>query len=299
MLSRKNFIRSSLELNLFFQRIMKEHLFFIETSLHPVASNYIEEANLLKQSLEEVMLETLIFANGAISQEAIDSKELVTEYTLPAEEITSKLTGSSINTSITNYELNLVNDPHFQYTEPLEAWVSNLNTRSSNLLKEIIMFKEDLLLNVLECNISIEMYPHMIQHLIKEANLYLEVLNCLENKELPSYTVCMELDFWNHVMKDHSEFIDGLLDPEEKTLKKVAKDFTELFEKLVDECRKENQKEIENKSLKATKEMKDFKRDATIGLLECKIKSIIPPLLADHVLREAYHYIRLIKALKK
>lgn len=32
MLSREEFIRESLELNLFFQRIMKEHLFFIETS---------------------------------------------------------------------------------------------------------------------------------------------------------------------------------------------------------------------------------------------------------------------------
>lgn len=299
MLSRKEFIKVSLEVNLFFLRIMKEHLFFIETSLHPIAADYIAEADLLKQSLEDLMLETLIFANGAISQDAIDSKELVTKYTLPAEEVTSKLTGSSINTSITNYELNLVSNPDFEYTEVLEVWVVNLNIRSSNLLKEIIQFKKNLFLNVSECKISIDMYPHMIQHLIREANLYLEILDCLQDKKLPSYTICKELDFWNHIMKDHAEFIDGLLDPEEKALKEVAENFATSFEKLVGECVEENEKEILDKSFKSTKQISDFKKDATIGLIECKIKSIIPPLLGDHVLRESYHYIRLLKILKQ
>ena len=298
MLSRKNFIQYSLELNLFFQRIMKEHLFFIETSLHPVASKYIQEADLLKQSLEEMMLETLIFSNGAISQDAIDSKELVTQNTLPAEEITSNLTGSSINKSITNYELNLVNDPHFEYTEALEKWVVHLNIRALNLLREVIDFKENLFSNVSECKISIEMYPHMIKHLINEANLYLDILVCLQDKKLPNYPVCQELNFWNHIMEDHSDFIDGMLDPEEKTLKEFAEKFAKEFEKLVEECLKETEKKIIEKSLKTTEVIKDFKKDATMGLIECNIKSIIPPLLADHVLREAYHYIRLLKMMK-
>ena len=297
-MSRKNFIKYSLELNLFFQRIMKEHLFFIETSLHPVAAEYIQEADLLKQSIEEMMIETLIFANGAISQDAIDSKELVTQNTLPAEEITSNLTGSSINKSITTYELNLVNDPHFEYTEALEKWVVHLNIRALNLLREVIDFKENLFFNVSECKISIEMYPHMIKHLINEAKLYLDILVCLQDKKLPNYPVCKELIFWNHIMEDHSDFIDGMLDPEEKVLKEMAEKFANEFEKLVEECLKENEKKIIEKSLKTTEEIKDFKESATMGLIECNIKSIIPPLLADHVLREAYHYIRLLKMMK-
>lgn len=31
------------------------------------------------------------------------------------------------------------------------------------------------------------------------------------------------------------------------------------------------------------------------GILQCKIRSVILPLLADHVLREANHYIRLLR----
>jgi hypothetical protein len=48
-------------------------------------------------------------------------------------------------------------------------------------------------------------------------------------------------------------------------------------------------------SLRATRNIRDFKATGTEGLLECKIKSIILPLLADHTLREANHYLRLLK----
>jgi len=33
---------------------------------------------------------------------------------------------------------------------------------------------------------------------------------------------------------------------------------------------------------------------ATEGLLQCKIKALAVPLLGDHVLREANHYMRLL-----
>ena len=56
---------------------------------------------------------------------------------------------------------------------------------------------------------------------------------------------------------------------------------------------------VTDNNLKATKQIRDFKEQATKGLLECKIKSIIIPLLGDHVLREANHYLRLLKMASK
>ena len=38
-----------------------------------------------------------------------------------------------------------------------------------------------------------------------------------------------------------------------------------------------------------------FKAAGTKGIQSCEIRSVILPLLADHVLREANHYIRLLK----
>ena len=45
-----------------------------------------------------------------------------------------------------------------------------------------------------------------------------------------------------------------------------------------------------------TQKSRDFKRAGVQGIETCKIQSIILPLLADHVLREANHYLRMQEA---
>ena len=44
-----------------------------------------------------------------------------------------------------------------------------------------------------------------------------------------------------------------------------------------------------------TQKSRDFKRAGVQGIETCKIQSIILPLLADHVLREANHYLRMLE----
>lgn len=299
LLSRQEFIRISLEINLFFQRIMKEHLFLIETNLQPVETAYIAEANMLKQSFEQLLAETVYYANGAISEYAIKSNEIVTPYTLRAEEVNSKLTGASLNTRITKAELELVSNPNCYYKECLENIVYDLNMRSYNLLEEVIAFQKKLLALALECKIFITLYHEMLEHDTREAEYYLEILKSLQYRKLPKKTLCEELDFWNNIMGEHAEFIDGMLDPTEKCLKETAETTAEGFERLVEECIRTAEEQIIQRSLESTKEIRTFKRKSTEGLLNCTIKSIIPPLLADHVLREANHYLRLLKMMKR
>lgn len=295
MLSRQEFIRVSLEINLFFQRIMKEHLFFIETNLQPVETACIAEANMLKQNFEQLLAQTVYYANGAISESAIKSNEFVTPYTLRAEQVNSTLTGANINTGITKSEYQLVGAANFYYSEWLENEVYELNRRSYFLLKEVIAFQKKLLDLVLECKIFITLYPEMLKHDTREAEYYLKILESLSNRNLPQKTLCEELNFWNDIMGEHAQFIDGMLDPTEKSLKEIAETSAKEFEKLVEECIKTAENQIIQMSLKSTEEIQAFKRSSTEGLLKCEIKSIIPPLLADHVLREANHYLRLLK----
>ena len=47
------------------------------------------------------------------------------------------------------------------------------------------------------------------------------------------------------------------------------------------------------------REVSKFNAQGTEGLLECKIQSIILPLLGDHVLRESNHFIRLLEKFQK
>lgn len=315
MLSRQEFIRTSIEVNLFFQRIMKEHLFLIQTNLQPVETAYIAEANMLKQSFEQLLAETVCYAKGVISENAVKSNEMVTPFTLRAEKANSKLTGASINIGITKREYELAGIPmradkvnpmliganlnNYNYSEWLENVVYDLNRRSYYLLEEVIEFQKELLALALECKIFITLYHEMLEHDTREAEYYLELLKCLQNRNLPKRTLCEELNFWNNIMGEHAEFIDGMLDPTEKSLKEIAKASAKGFEKLVEECIRTAENQIIEKSLESTEEIRDFKRTSTEGLLKCKIKSIIPPLLADHVLREANHYLRLLKMMKK
>ncbi|HHW49207.1 MAG TPA: DUF2935 domain-containing protein [Clostridiaceae bacterium] len=299
MLSRQEFIKISIETNLFFQRIMKEHLFFIQTNLQPVNHAYIAEANMLKQGFEKLLAETVHYARGVVSEDALQSNEIVTPYTLRAEEVSSMLTGASLDTGITRSEYKLAGTPNCYYTEWLENAVYGLNGRSCFLLEKVIVFKKKLLALASGCKIFIDLYQELLEHITYEAEYYMEILRSLQARTLPKKTLCEELNFWNHVMGDHAEFIDGMLDPTEKSLKETAKATAETFEKLVENCVEAAENQIINRSLESTEEIRDFKRASTEGILNCKIKSIIPPLLADHVLREANHYLRLLKMMKK
>ena len=298
MLTKQEFIRISMDVNLFFQRIMKEHLFFIETNLQPVETAYINEADRLKQCFEQLLSETVYYANGVVSDSALQSNEIVTRYTLRAEEVTSMLTGASIDKGITKAEHELAGSSNCNYAEWLEGAVSDLNKRSHILLQQVIAFQKQLLALVSECSIFITLYHEMLEHDTREAEYYLKLLESLQNRDLPETTLCEELNFWNTIMGEHAEFIDGMLDPTEKSLKRTAEASAKGFERLVEECIRTAEKEIVQKSLVSTEEIRNFKRMATEGLLKCEIKSIIPPLLADHMLREANHYLRLLTRIK-
>ena len=52
---------------------------------------------------------------------------------------------------------------------------------------------------------------------------------------------------------------------------------------------------LTRQTLAETVKYRDFKAAGTEGILQCRIASIILPLLADHVLREANHYLRLLQ----
>ena len=58
------------------------------------------------------------------------------------------------------------------------------------------------------------------------------------------------------------------------------------------ECRADN---MTKAALGETLKYRGFKAAGTKGILDCQISSIILPLLADHVLREANHYIRILE----
>ena len=87
----------------------------------------------------------------------------------------------------------------------------------------------------------------------------------------------------------------SLLDPSENELIETADSFAKDFNTLLARaCEVHDKTIVRKEALAQTQKFRDFKTAGVKGIEECKIRSVILPLLADHVLREANHYVRLL-----
>ncbi|WP_017415903.1 DUF2935 domain-containing protein [Clostridium tunisiense] len=302
MLSGCEFIRQSLELHLFFARIMKEHSFFLEISFTPKDSNYISRADAFRMRFDKILDETIRLSNGVVSNNVLESGEVVTPFTLKAEMASAYFTGVKIPTTLTESETQLEGNNSMINSAMLEERVFMLNERAMELTKDLALFKNKLLSDVLSCRVFTANYPLLIDHIMREAKFYLKLVKRLQNREeIDIEREAYEQEvFWNRIMAEHSKFIRGLLDPTEEELINKANNFGNEFDELTKEAIEKSLSiyELTDDSLKATKEIRKFKAQGTQGLVECKIKSIIIPLLGDHTLREASHFLRLLKIFK-
>lgn len=292
-----NYVIRSLELHLFFARIMKEHSLFLKAGFTPANKSFSEKADYFMKEFEKILCLAAELADGVISRSVINSGELATEFTCTAEKKTECLTGIKINREITEKVQNL--NCACRRTGNLNAKqrkTQMLNRTALMLLDGLISFKEEVLENVLCCKMFTANYPLLIEHIIREAKLYRKYVRFLEKDGDLNYKMMKELEnFWNQIMMEHALFIRGLLDPCETELFDKADEFSKDYCKLLEQCKCAQDKTLRAESLEKTKEFRDFKAAGAQGIEQCKIRSIILPLLADHVLREANHYIRLLE----
>jgi len=306
MLTNTKFIQQSLELHLFFARIMKEHSFFLQIGFTQKDSNFTNLANKFRMEFDKLLSETISLSNGVVSNNVLQSGEVITPYTLRAETASAFFTGINIPVNLTEAEAGLMGNTPLVSNPMLEQKVFLLNERAMRLIADLVRFKSMLLSEVTACWVFTGNYPLLIDHILREARFYFILVKRLQNKaemnlEKEAYE---EETFWNRIMAEHAKFIRGLLDPTEDELISVANNFGNEFDKLTKEAIEAMDNAIPlanvtNDSLKATTDIQKFKQQGTQGIIDCKIKSIIIPLLGDHTLREANHYLRLLKIFSK
>lgn len=301
MISSSEYIKQSLGLHLFFGRIMKEHSFFLEAGFTSKDSQFTEQADAYRRAFDSMMSDVVALSDGAVNQDVLNSGEVITPYTLQAEQATVFYTGVQLATGITQAEANLsgggvISNP------VLEQRVYTLNEEAIRLVSGLIQFKTHVLNEVLACRMFTFNYPLLIDHILREAKLYLATLQKLQSRadiNLEQEAYEQEV-FWNRIMAEHSKFIRGLLDPTENDLIIRANDFGNVFDALTAEATQAMNRAlplagVTADSLAATQQIREFNTAGTQGLLGCKIRSVIIPLLGDHVLRESNHFLRLLR----
>ena len=322
-----NYVVKSLELHLFFGRIMKEHSLFLRAGFTPANADFSNKAVFFMKEFDKLLCQAVILSDGVVSNEVLCSGEVVTDFTALAEKQTENFTGIHINKEVTAKELHLngMNCERGIHLDSKYSAVRRLNQTALRLLDGLISFKENILKNVLQCQMFTMNYPLLIEHILREARLYCSYVTMLEKDgDLCDHSMKEVECFWNQIMMEHAMFIRGLLDPCETDLFNTADNFANEYRELLEASRNAHNKTMNSASdltrnphyknmtaadlsrnannkgnmsdsLEETIKFRNFKQAGTQGIQQCKIRSVILPLLADHVLREANHYIRLLK----
>ncbi len=302
MLNNNKYVILSLEQHLFFARIMKEHSLFLEAGFTPKNTKLSKEADSFKVEFEKLLLDTVKLSNGIVRESILDSGEIITEYTLSTEKKTEYFTGIPINKKITMLESKLDYGINPNIKPEMINIIKKINKKAIKLLDGLIDLKVRVLNGMLSCEIFTVNYPLLIEHIIREAKLYRAYIVDLENGEdIEKKNIKQSELFWDQIMMEHALFIRGLLDPSENKLIEASDKFSKEYATLIEKAKTMTDETISSitlETLNETIKLNEFKQAGTKGIDECKIKAIFLPLLADHVLRESNHFIRLLNNYK-
>jgi hypothetical protein len=286
MLSSAEFIQKSLEYDLFWVRIMKEHAVFIAASVPPTLQHVAQQAEYYRQQFAILLSEAVRLASGLVSRAALQSGQYYTKYTEAAEQAVQQLTGLQTDGWLTQLEYNIAPLTTMTITPQTEEAVRSLNTYILNMVHGLAALKTDLLNNQSACRIFTFLYTADLNHILHEAQRYIQILNGLQNRD-ENFNADYAA-FWNRNMSDHAKSMRGLFDPTETAFIGEADRYAQVFDAL---ARVPNM----TAALAETKDISAFKATATQGMLACKVKSIMNPLYTDHLLREANHYVWLLQ----
>ena len=84
---------------------MKEHALFLEAVFTCKDNKWIQKADYFRQQFEKLLIDVIKISDCQFSSQILESDELVTEFTIPAERHTEHLSGILINTDITESSL--------------------------------------------------------------------------------------------------------------------------------------------------------------------------------------------------
>ncbi|RKP58120.1 DUF2935 domain-containing protein [Cohnella endophytica] len=186
--------------------------------------------------------------------------------------------------------------------------IRRFNEEVHKAVSYIWVFKRKVLGLILTCQLpGANNFPLLVDHVSREANYFrnrLTELNLGRLEALPD-AIIDENVFFLKIMADHAKFISHLLDPSERKLVDQANNFSQEFDQLLfqakdlESMRPQSQTvplldQFLDQNRVSVKSLRDFKKTARDLIEACRIKSIIHPLLADHVFREAEHFLVII-----
>jgi len=254
----------------------------------------------------EMLLYEAVEVCGSLQSRAGQTDMFLTDYTQEAENKTQALTGISINRQITQAQKNALEKPRPVPVGKLPVIYDitrSINQKADALARTLIDLQNKVLDEVLDGKMFTYSYPSAYIHMNGEAGEYLKGLERLSMNTQVNTGECAVQKYWDGNMGQHAASLRGLLDPSEKAMFKKADNFASAYAALEKEteqaCGSGGDFAAESdaytkKAAELTDGFKTYKTELTKAVLGNRIKSVILPLYADHQLREANYYLKLL-----
>jgi len=183
--------------------------------------------------------------------------------------------------------------------------VVDLTTKTFDLLKDFINFKQLAVRRLLKCEIELNMPPSFINHMINEA---MEFYRDISDISIRDYLSVVEENILLHKIwlpdaSGHAAAIADELDPTEtmyiKQAQEFQKAFDNLFIKAVELGQMLDRAYLDNGTLEWFNKEVEEKIKGFIKFLtkimelreKCKILGTLDPLMPDHMIREEKYYL--------
>lgn len=282
-MSPEEYTCSSIALNLFWTRILREHAIFVETALSPVEKPAAGQAAAFRRKFDFFLRETISLADGVLPESLLHSGQFYTKFTAQAEREMEKATGLDLNVGLTAAETRIQPaSSDAQFSAPQQQILTRLNHRILDLAILFLRFLGELGQRRADCALALGFYPSVLNHFINEGKQYQRDLERLlfeweeENGDI--------VTFWNGGMSEHAKSLRGELDWTETGAMEEANAFAQLYDALL--AAPVNFE----KSLETTARFRGFAHQTCQGLSACTLKGIMSLLYTDHLLREVIHY---------
>jgi len=192
-----------------------------------------------------------------------------------------------------------------------EKKFAELIAESIDSLKEFLRYKQLLLGWSLTNKLGSALPPLFFDHVIREAEYFMAILEKLHACKKLAVVKALEADFWLRLMTEHTKFIGSRIDPSERSLLDVVTGYQAEFDNLSMQARDYvsflAHKPMElpafdrflQDSRGATVRLRDFKQAIHEMIVQNRMLSTIPAVLADHVRREADHFLLVLSMMEK
>ena len=296
MITDREFYIQSLRDHLYYLRTIRGFCITIELSFYKNNEEYISIAEDFSRKSEELSKEAISYTGGLISNEALKNNIYVSEYTLPCEELTEKLFGIFIDTTITKEELNFREGINQNINSELINNIKILNSKALTFAKNFKMFCNDIKEKLDSNKLFSFSYIDFFSYLFDEVDTYTEDLERIIAMESysPIYATGFAYNFANTLLKT-TKFIRDWIDPSNSDVFDLASYYVNAFNEIIDRYLKsdispDTQEELSKTMKNLLIDYQDFIKNLLERLVNFEIYFITPPVSIDNIYTSVNFY---------